>query len=197
MNENPEDIPHMVRDRFARIALDPESESRFPVGRASAHALGYPAEELDSLPPQCVARFAGVGCLISLGAIPEGSTIVDVGSGSGLDAFLAGQRVGPFGQVVGIDMTEEMVRVARAYRAGMGMAQVEFRRGSAEKLPFESSTVDVVLSNGVINLCPDKRRVLSEIHRVLRFGGSLYLADMFLEEGVDQEVLEKVGTWSD
>lgn len=196
-NENPAAIRDMVRKRFAGIARDPESESRFPVGRESALALGYAADELDAFPADCVARFAGVGCPLSLGPIPEGSTVLDVGAGSGLDALLAGRRVGPSGHVFGIDMTTEMVDAASGCGARLPMTHVEFQHGSAEDIPFGSCTVDVVLSNGVINLCPDKSRVLEEIHRVLRPGGSLYLADMFVEEGVDQETVEAVGTWSD
>lgn len=197
MHDDPDDIHSMVRRRFARIALDPASESRFPIGRESALALGYSAETLDAVADSCVARFAGVGNPLALGPVSPGATVLDVGAGSGLDALVAGIQVGPTGRVFGIDMTAEMVAAARSYRESSGVSNVEFRLGSSEDLPFASDSVDVVLSNGVINLCPDKERTLGEIHRVLRPGGGLYLADMFLDAEVSQATVQKVGSWSD
>ena len=138
-----------------------------------------------------------MGCTICLGPVNEGETVLDLGCGAGLDTFLAARRVGPKGRVIGVDMTPEMVRKAEGNRQELGIENVEFRQDSAEQLSVEEDSVDLVLSNGVINLCPDKERVISEIYRVLHPGGRLYVADITLEDGVDQATVERLGTWSD
>ncbi|MCQ4574867.1 MAG: methyltransferase domain-containing protein [Candidatus Brocadiales bacterium] len=193
----PEEIIQKTRARFTRIAKDPSSEKRFPVGLESAKHLGYDADEIDSMPDSVTESFAGVGCPIALGPINEGETVLDLGCGAGLDSLLAARRVGPEGRVIGIDMTPDMVRKASENGQKLGVENVEFRQGSAEQLSLGNTSVDIVLSNGVINLCPDKGRVVSEIYRVLRPGGRLYVADITLEDGVDQATVEKLGTWSD
>ncbi|MFQ5956673.1 MAG: methyltransferase domain-containing protein [Candidatus Brocadiales bacterium] len=193
----PEEIQQMTRARFGRIAKDPSSERKFPVGPESARSLGYNPAEIDALPGSVTESFAGVGCTIALGPINKGEMVLDLGSGAGLDTILAARRVGPKGRVIGIDMTPEMVRKAEGNRRQLEMENVEFRQGSAEQLPLGDASVDLVLSNGVINLCPDKERVVSEIYRVLRPGGRLYVADITLEDGVDQATVKKLGTWSD
>ncbi|MFQ5862267.1 MAG: methyltransferase domain-containing protein [Candidatus Brocadiales bacterium] len=193
----PEEIQQMTRVRFSRIAKDPSSERKFPVGPESAKGLGYNPAEIDALPSSVTESFAGVGCTVALGPINEGEMVLDLGSGAGLDTILAARRVGPRGCVIGIDVTPEMVRKAEENRRQLGMENVEFRQGPAEQLPLKDVSVDLVLSNGVINLCPDKERVVSEIYRVLRPGGRLYVADITLEDGVDQATVEKLGIWSD
>ncbi len=193
----PEEIRQTTRARFSRIAQDPSSEKRFPIGPESAKRLGYDPAEIDALPCGVTESFAGVGCTICLGPINEGETVLDLGCGAGLDTFLAARRVGPKGRVIGVDMTPEMVRKAEGNRRELGIENVEFRQDSAEQLSVEGDSVDLVLSNGVINLCPDKERVISEIYRVLRPGGRLYVADITLEDGVDQATVERLGTWSD
>jgi SAM-dependent methyltransferase len=192
-----EEIRQMTRARFGRIAEDPSSEKKFPVGPENAKGLGYNPAEIDALPCGVTESFAGVGCTICIGPINEGETVLDLGSGAGLDSLLAARRVGPKGRVIGIDMTPEMVRKADKNRRELGMENVEFRQGPVEQLSVEGDSVDLVLSNGVINLCPDKERVVSEIYRVLRPGGRLYVADITLEDGVDQATVKKLGTWSD
>lgn len=194
---SPEEVKQATRARFGRIARDPSSEKRFPVGPESAKSLGYNQAEIDGLPPSVTESFADVGCTICLGSIEEGETALDLGSGAGLDSLLAARRVGLKGHVIGVDMTPEMLRKAEENRRKLGMGNVEFRQGSAEQLPVEDASVDLVLSNGVINLCPDKESVVSEIYRVLRPGGRIYVADIILEDGVDQATVEKLGTWSD
>ncbi|MCB7128430.1 MAG: methyltransferase domain-containing protein, partial [Candidatus Brocadiales bacterium] len=174
----PEVIIQKTRARFTRIAKDPSSEKRFPVGPESAKRLGYDADEIDSMPGSVTESFAGVGCPIALGPINEGETVLDLGCGAGLDSLLAARRVGPEGRVIGIDMTPDMVRKASENGQKLGVENVEFRQGSAEQLSLGNTSVDIVLSNGVINLCPDKGRVVSEIYRVLRPGGRLYVADI-------------------
>ncbi|MDO8127546.1 MAG: methyltransferase domain-containing protein [Candidatus Brocadiales bacterium] len=192
-----EEVKQATQARFSRIAQDPSSEKRFPVGPESAKSLGYNPAEIDEMPDSVTESFAGVGCTICLGPIEEGETVLDLGCGAGLDSLLATWRVGPKGRVIGIDMTPEMVRKAEKNRRKLGMKNVEFRQGSAEQLPVKDASVDLVLSNGVINLCPDKEQVVSEIYRVLRPGGRIYVADITLEDGVDQATVEKLGTWSD
>jgi ubiquinone/menaquinone biosynthesis C-methylase UbiE len=137
-----------------------------------------------------------VGCPLSLGPIYEGETVLDIGSGAGLDAFLLSRRVGPRGRVIGVDMTPEMVAKAEANRQRLGIANVEFRLGHAEELPLGNDSVDLVIFNGLVNLSPQKERVVAEIYRVLRPGGRVQAADIILEEGVDQATVKRLGEWS-
>lgn len=190
-------IRAQVEERFARLANDPASEKRFEIGRASAVKLGYESAALASLPLSAVECFAGVGYPLSLAPLQEGMTVLDLGCGSGVDTLLAAQRVGPRGRVIGIDLAEPMVRRARAACAQAGLGNVEIQRCPAHQLDLDDESVDVVLSNGVINLCPDKEQVLREVHRVLRSGGRLQVADISLVENVDPELLARVGQWSD
>lgn len=187
----------LVRQRFAMLASDPDSEKRFEIGRASALKLGYEASALDALPEAVVSRFAGVGNPLSLRPLADGMTVLDLGCGAGVDTMIAARAVGPGGNVIGIDMTDEMVETASRACDDLGLANVTIRKGMADHLDVDDATVDVVISNGVINLCPDKQQVLCELHRVVKPGGRLQVADMSLVEGVDPELLERVGEWSD
>ncbi len=191
------EITGAVKERFVNLALSPQSEQKFPVGPASAKKLGYAAAEIDALPASVTESFAGVGNPFSLGALRAGETVLDLGSGAGLDSILAARRVGPTGRVVGVDMTEKMVEKARANARAGGAANAEFRQGQADALPVEDGSVDVVISNGVFNLCPDKPKVLTELFRVLKPGGRLQMADILLEDGVTAEEVARKGTWSD
>jgi SAM-dependent methyltransferase len=179
-----------VRARFEALARDPLSERRFRVGRGSALDLGYDARELDALPAATVDRFAGVGRPLALGPVAKGARVLDLGAGSGVDALLAARRGA---RVVGVDVTRGMVRAAA--RAAEGRAHVA--QGTIEALPFAAGSFDIALSNGVLNLCADKPRELAEIHRVLKAGGALYAADIVLDDGVDEEVVRRLGAWSD
>lgn len=190
-------IHAQVRERFAALAANPASEKRFEIGRASAAKLGYGGPLLDSLPPAAVDSFAGVGNPLGLAPIQPGMTVLDLGCGSGLDAMIAAQLVGPRGAVIGIDMTGEMVARARRACAERGLTNVQIRQAMAERLDVPDASIDVVLSNGVINLCPHKEQVLAELYRVLKPGGKLQIADMSLVDGVSPELLERVGQWSD
>ncbi len=185
-----EEIRAQVRARFGAVARDPKAERRFAMGRPSALALGYAAEELDALPPAAVERFAGVGCPLALGPIAARARVLDVGAGSGVDALLAGRRGA---RVAAIDMTADMLRVA----ARAAVDDVRFVRALAEGLPFPEGTFDAALSNGVLNLCPDKPRALAELARVLKPGAPLLAADILLEEGVDEGTVKRLGAWSD
>jgi ubiquinone/menaquinone biosynthesis C-methylase UbiE len=153
-------------------------------------------DRVDALPPQAVESFAGVGNPCSLGDIRPGEVVLDVGSGGGFDSFIAGMAVGPKGKVIGVDMTQAMLEKAWATARQMGMRQVEFRYGLAEELPVPDASVDVVISNGVVNLCPDKYRVFAEIFRTLKPGGRLYLSDIVLHKAVPDEAKANVDLWT-
>ena len=197
MKETPEQIKADIRQRFVKLALAPQEEQKFPVGPASAKQLGYDAHDIDNLPPSVTESFAGVGNPFALGELRAGQTVLDLGSGAGLDSILAARKVGSSGKVIGIDCITEMVEKAKRNADTVGVTNVEFRQGEADALPVSDGSVDVVLSNGMFNLCLDKPKVLVEAFRVLRPGGRNKMADMFLEDGVTPEEVARKGTWSD
>ena len=179
------------------MARDPAGERKFPVGPDSAKRLGYDAAEINALPPRATESFAGVGNPLALGALWPGEVVLDLGCGAGMDSLLAARLVGPTGRVIGVDMTGPMVEKARANALAAGVENAEFRHGEADHLPVDDRTVDVVISNGVFNLCPDKPGVLAEVFRVLRPGGRLQMADILLKEDVTPEEVARAGEWSD
>ena len=197
MKDTPDHIKTDVRERFARLARDPQNEQKFPVGPTSAKQLGYDAREIDSLPSVVTESFAGVGNPLALGNPRPGQTVLDLGCGAGLDSILAARRVGAAGKVIGVDMTADMIEKARRNAAVAAATTVEFRQEEADALSLKDASVDVVISNGVFNLCPDKPRVLAEIIRVLRPGGRLQMADILLRDDVTPEEVARKGTWSD
>lgn len=197
MNPTSTDLQATVKERFAKVALSPDQEKKFPVGPASAKKLGYDPKEIDSLPISVTESFCGVGNPLGLGELRAGQTVLELGSGPGLDSLLAARRVGPTGKVIGVDMCDEMIVKARHNAKLLGLNNIEFVNAGIEKLPLLDESVDVVISNGVFNLCLDKRRVLAEAFRVLRPGGRLQMADILLEEGVTPEEVAKKGSWSD
>lgn len=196
MDEAPEVIRASVRQRFGKLARSPGSEMAFPVGPGSAKSLGYSSDQIDGLPLSITESFAGVGNPFSLGAPQAGETVLDLGCGAGLDSILAARLVGPSGKVIGVDLTPEMIEKAAGNARAIEAANVEFRLGDLECLPVPDGTVDVAISNGVFNLCPDKPRVLTEVYRVLRAGGRLFMADILLEDHVTPEKVQLMGSWS-
>jgi arsenite methyltransferase len=186
-----------VIDRFRRVVTAPDKERKFPVGPESAKRLGYDASEVDSLPHSLTESFCGVGNPFLLGEPEAGQTVLDLGCGAGFDTLLAAQRVGPNGKVIGIDMTPEMITKARLNASLLSVTNVDFIQGEIESLPLPVASVDLVISNGVFNLCPDKPRVLSEVFRVLKPGGRLQMADILLEPHVTTEEVASKGSWSD
>ena len=183
---------------YERVARDPDGEFHFHRGAAyAAQYLRYDAAELAHLPAECTARFAGVGNPLRVGPVHRGETVLDHACGAGMDALLAARRVGPEGRVIGVDMTPGMRRTANeaAERAGLGSV-VDIREGFFERLPVEDASVDVVLSNGVVNLSPDKAQVFREIHRVLRPGGRLYLADVVVQRELKYAVRNDPDLWA-
>jgi arsenite methyltransferase len=185
-----------VREKYRQVAIDPGGSYHFHTGRRLAVRLGYDSSELDVLPEPAVDSFAGVGNPFSLRRLEPGERVVDVGSGAGFDSFIAATTVGPTGQVVGVDMTAEMLAKSRRTASTLGLDNVEFCEGLAEDLPVDDGWADVVISNGVINLCADKRAVLSEIFRVLRPGGWLQFADIANGRAVPPEALRDVDLWT-
>jgi arsenite methyltransferase len=189
-------LREQVREKYRAVAEVPDATYHFHTGRPLADRLGYDPAVVDRLPDRAVESFAGVGNPFSLRAIQAGERVVDVGSGAGFDSFVAAHHVGPAGTVVGVDMTDEMLAKARATAEQLGLSHVEFRPGLAEALPVEDGWADVVISNGVINLCADKRAVFDEIHRVLRPGGVFQFADIANGRPVPPEVLRDVDLWT-
>jgi arsenite methyltransferase len=197
MHETPEQLRSTVQERFAKVARTPHENHPFPVGPESAKALGYDAAEIDALAPRLTESFAGVGNPIALGELRAGDTVLDLGSGAGMDSILAARRVRPTGKVIGVDMTAEMVEKARANAAAVGVTNAEFHQADADSLPPGDKTVDVVISNGVFNLCLDKPKVLAEVFRVLKPGGRIQMADILLHDNVTPQEVASKGAWSD
>ena len=189
-------LREQVREKYREVAVEPHAEYHFHTGRPLARKLGYDAAIVDALPDRAVESFAGVGNPFSLRTILEGERVVDVGSGAGFDSFVAAAHVGADGRVIGIDMTPEMLAKSRATASQLGYAHVEFREGFAETLPVDDGWADVVISNGVINLCADKLAVFNEIRRVLRPGGTLQFADIANGRLVPPEALRDVDLWT-
>ena len=186
-----------VKSKYRAVAVDPKGSYHFHTGRPLARRLGYDETIVARMPESAIEAFAGVGNPFSRGALKPGERIVDVGSGGGFDCFVAAEQVRAKGWVVGVDMTDEMLQRSRAAASAMGLGNVEFRQGVIEDLPVEDSWADVVISNGVINLCADKRRVFGEIMRVLRPGGRLQFADIATGKVVPEGAVRNIDLWTD
>lgn len=184
-----------IRKTYAAVSQEPERDFIFPTGRAWAEDLDYPAE-LANVPESAVESFAGVANPFSLGPIEPGARVLDLGSGAGTDSLVAAQMVGSTGNVTGIDMTPEMLEKARAAAAAMGVDNVTFVEADAERLPFDDHSFDVVISNGVIDLIPDKDAVFSEIFRVLVPGGRIQVADVTIQRPVSEEGKRNIDLWT-
>lgn len=193
---DPETLREQVKEKYREVAVDPGRAYHFHTGRPLAARLGYDDEVVAALPDRAVESFAGVGNPFSLRRLAPGERVVDVGSGAGFDSFVAASQVGGTGRVVGVDMTEEMLEKSRETAAQLGFDHVEFRDGLAEALPVEDGWADVVISNGVINLCADKRAAFEEIYRVLRPGGRLQFADIANGRPVPPEALRDIDLWT-
>ena len=197
MSQLDAELKRQVVQRFATLARFPEQGQKWPFGPGSAKSLGYDAREIDELPASRTESCAGGGNPISLGGVHAGQTVLDIGCGAGLDSILAGRRVGASGKVIGIDLTPEMVDKARRNAALVGLTHVDFREGDVTALPLTDESVDVIISNGVFNLCSDKPKAIGEMFRVLRPGGRIQMADILLHEAVTPEEVAAMGEWSD
>jgi arsenite methyltransferase len=189
-------LREQVREKYRQVAIDPDGEYHFHTGRHQALRLGYDGAALDALPDRAVESFAGIANPFALRALEPGERVVDLGSGAGFDSFIAARAVGPEGRVVGVDLTLEMLAKARGTAALLRLENVEFRDGLAEDLPVEDGWADVVISNGVINLCAEKRLVFTEILRVLRPGGRLQFADIANGRPIPEEALRDIDLWT-
>jgi len=186
-----------IQSIYARVAADPSGAFHFHRGpEYAATRLGYDAAELSRLPLTVTESFAGVGNPHAIGPLPAGATVVDIGSGAGTDLLLAALHVGPLGQAIGIDMTEAMRDRARRGAVACGLAHVDVREGEATALPVETESVDVVISNGVLNLVPEKKAAIDEIRRVLKPGGRVHIADIVLGVELPEDALKDIDLWT-
>jgi SAM-dependent methyltransferase len=185
-----------IRKTYTDVSSDQSQEFIFPTGRAWAEELGYPEPELARVPDATVESFAGVANHWRLGRIEPGSVVLDLGCGAGTDLMIAAQMTGPRGRVVGVDMTPAMLEQARASAREMGFEHVELHESLIESLPLDTASVDVVISNGVIDLVPDKDAVFDEIDRVLRPGGRLQVADVVIHEEVSEDARKRIDLWT-
>ena len=185
-----------IRQTYTDVSNDQDRDFIFPTGRAWAQELGYPEPELARVPHATVESFAGVANHWTLGHIDPGSVVLDLGCGAGTDLLIAAQMAGPAGRVIGVDMTAAMLQRARASATEMGLANVELHESLIEALPIEDASVDVVISNGVIDLVPDKDAVLDEIDRVLRPGGRLQIADVVIHHEVSEDARKRIDLWT-
>jgi arsenite methyltransferase len=190
------ELEEKVQRMYRAVATEPRGEYHFELGRSLAERLGYPADMLDELPAGAVESFAGVGYFFDLAELRPGESVVDLGSGSGMDVFFACTRVGRQGHVFGVDFTDEQLFKARTVAQTAGFDQAEFRAGRIERLPVDDEVVDCVISNGVINLSPEKEAVFAEAARVLRPGGRLAIADIVSERQLKESIVCDADLWA-
>lgn len=197
LSDKREFILQAVKEMYADVALHPEKAFHFPTGRAACRFVGYPQDELDAIPESAVESFAGVGYPFCAGVIGEGATVLDIGSGSGTDALIASRLVGSKGKVYGLDMTPAMLEKLAANAAKMSAANVFPLRGEAEAIPLDDGAVDVVTSNGVLNLVPDKAKAFAEIVRVLKPGGHVQIADIVVDRPISEQSRSNPQLWAE
>jgi SAM-dependent methyltransferase len=189
-------LEQKVKAMYRDVALAPHAEYHFEMGRPLAERLGYVPADLDAIPQAAIESFAGVGYYFDLAQLRPGETVVDLGSGSGTDAFVAALKVGAPGRVIGIDMTDEQLAKAERLREAGGFAQVSYRKGYIEATGLERGSCDAVISNGVVNLAPDKRAVFAEAARILKPGGRLALADIVTEVQLPEGITCNATLWA-
>jgi arsenite methyltransferase len=193
---NIEELRGKVKSMYGQVAQDPKGEFHFEMGRALAERLGYPSEGLDRIPSEAIESFAGVGYYFDLAHLGEGESVLDLGSGSGMDSFFAALKIGVRGRVVGLDMTDEQLRKAEALSRRHGPQNITFVKGYIEELPFADASFDVVISNGVINLSANKERVFSEVARVLKPDGRMAISDIVTEKQLSEDIVCDSSLWA-
>jgi len=191
-----EDLRRAISDEYRAVAEEPGKGFHFHTGRPLARRLGYNDRWLEGIPEAAIESFAGTGNPFSLGEIGPGCRVVDVGCGAGIDSFIAARQAGPQGHVIGVDMTAEMIAKAEAAAAGTGLKNLDFRLGYAEHLPVDDGWADVVISNGVLNLTPDKHVALREMARVLKPSGRLQIGDILVQKAVPEEAKREIDLWT-
>jgi arsenite methyltransferase len=184
-----------IRDKYAKVADNPEGLFAYPTGRAGIEGLGYDSELINQLPEEVISSFCGVGNPFSLGTIKNGAAVLDIGCGAGVDSIIAGIIAGPNGRVVGIDIVPEMLERAESNLSLTNLQNINFKKVSGDDLPFADAEFDVVISNGVINLAPDKDALLSEVMRVLKPGGRLALADQVAIGSIQKDMKARLANW--
>ena len=189
-------IEEGIRGKYTKVSDSPEGLFQYPTGRAGLEALNYDSELIQALPDSAVASYCGVGNPFTLGVIRKGEAVLDIGCGAGIDTIVAAMMVGPAGTVVGIDMVPEMLARARENLRMTDLKNVIFEDAYGEKLPFADGGFDVVISNGVFNLIPDKTKALSEVVRVLKPGGRLMMADQILVGELPSAIKARVASWA-
>ncbi len=185
-----------IQEEYAEVASHPQKGFHFHTGRPLARMLEYTDEWLEGISESCIESFAGTGNPFSLGKLSSGERVVDVGCGAGIDSLIAAKKVGPYGWVIGVDMTPSMLEKARYAADEAGLKNVEFREGYAESLPVDEGWADVVISNGVLNLMPDKDTALQEMSRVLKPGGRLQIGDILVQKAVPESAKRKIDLWT-
>lgn len=190
------ELEQKVKKMYSDVALNPKGEYHFEMGRGLAEKLGYEKNDLDSIPAAAIDSFAGVGYYFDLANIKAGEQVLDMGSGSGMDVFVAALKVGRTGHVSGADMTDEQLKKSEQLRKENNFEAVSFHKTYIEKLPFEDASFDVVISNGVINLCPDKEKVFAEVARVLKPKGRMVIADIVTEKQLPENVVCNSTLWA-
>ena len=193
---NQQDLEKRVKDMYKKVALNPEVEYHFEMGRKLAERLGYPSNTLNKIPKKAIDSFAGVGYYFDFAKLQEGEVVLDLGSGSGMDVFYAASKVGSTGEVIGIDMTKEQLEKSSNLSEDTGFNQVIFRESYIEELPVKSNSIDAVISNGVINLSSEKAKVFNEAARVLKKGGRLVLSDIVTEVQLPENITCNATLWA-
>ena len=191
-----EALRDQIQAKYCDVAQKPEQGFHFHTGRPLAAMLAYPEQYVNALPESTIESFAGTGNPFLFGKLHEGETVLDIGCGAGFDTLQAAQQVGPTGRVIALDMTEEMLEKTRLGANALGLTNVDTKLGYAEELPADDGSVDVVISNGVINLTPDKMAVMQEVYRVLKPGGRFQIADIIVQKPVDQDAKDDIDLWS-
>jgi arsenite methyltransferase len=193
--EDIDKIRAQIREKYTQVAVSPEGRFKYPTGRAGLEALRYDPALIGSLPGPVADAYCGVGNPFSLGEIRTGEAIIDIGCGAGVDTLIAGMLTGPDGKAAGVDIVPEMLRRAEENLEMTGLENVTFRPATGERLPFPDAYFDVAISNGVINLIPDKEAALGEIHRVLKPGGRLMIADQVMTGSVVKDIKDRLSGW--
>jgi SAM-dependent methyltransferase len=194
-NMTHEEVINACREKYAQVAINPRGQFNFPVGKEFAEDVGYPRQLLDEIPKSLTESFSGVNYPSSFSEMTKGDTVLDIACGAGLDLYIASQIVGSKGKVIGIDIAYEMIEKARDNMKKLDITNVDVRNGSSDKIPLENASIDVVTSNGIYNLSPDKEAVLREAYRVLKPGGTIAFSEIVLKRKLEEVIRKNIDDW--